>query len=222
MSDPPSEPSDQASSPLAAAAVTGPPLPGGPSARHWPQFDREDLLRAQAGDPQALGRFFDHYFDRIFSVVQRFAADLEMAQDLTQEIFLKIRRHLGRLDLERDPAPWLYTIAVNACHDHRRSTWWRMSRNSVPLDHGSVELELSSQNRNPERLVLAAEVERRIHAAIRRLAPALRMSIILHDFEGLAHDQIAQITRIGHAAARKRHSRAILALAKLLKEGEVT
>ena len=191
----------------------------GPSAGHWPAFNREELKRAQAGDAEALGRFFDHHFDRIFSLVHRFVGSMDAAQDITQDIFLKVRRHISRLDIENDPAPWLYTVAVNACRDHRRSAWWRMSRLSVPLDYDPDTPELSSHAANPEQVLAVAEEERRVQAAIRQLAPALRMSVVLHDFEGLSHDQIARVTGTSHSAARKRHSRALRALAGLLGEG---
>lgn len=191
----------------------------GPSAGYWPAFNPEDLKRAQAGDAEAIGRFFDHYFDRIFSVVHRFVGSVDAAQDITQNIFLKVRRHISRLDVENDPAPWLYTVAVNACRDHRRSAWWRMSRNSVPLDHVPDALELSSHAGDPEQVLLVAEEERRVQAAIQRLSPDLRMSVVLHDFEGLPHDQIARVTGTSYAAARKRHSRALRALAGQLGPG---
>ena len=168
---------------------------------------------------EALGSFFDHHFDRIFAVARRFTGSTEAAQDITQDIFLKVRRHISRLDIENDPAPWLYTVTVNTCRDYRRSAWWRMSRQSVALDHDSDTLELSSTAANPEQALVVAEEERRVQAAIRRLSPDLRMSVVLHDFEGLPHVQIARVTGTSHTAARKRHSRALRALADLLGEG---
>lgn len=215
---PPPPDVDGGSSPATAGSIDGPTVDYGPAAGYWPPFDPTDLKRAQAGDSRALGRFFDHYCDRIFSVVYRFTGSLDLAKDLTQNIFFKVRRHLGRLDLERDLAPWLYTVTVNACHDHRRSAWWRMSRHSVPLDHRGIGAALSNDDSNPERAVMAAEDERRIQWAIGRLPPELRVSVILHDFEGLGHEAIAGILHISHSAARKRHSRALRALAGLLKE----
>lgn len=214
-----SPPSDVAGPrPIPDAAGDGPATRSGSGAAHWPGFDRDQLKRVRSGDPDALGRFFDHYCDRIFAVVYRFTGSVEDGEDLTQEIFFKLRRHIGRLDLERDPGPWLYTVAVNACHDHRRSSGWRMSYRSVPLDHASIGSELSSHASNPENAALAAENERLVQSAIGRLAPDLRMSVILHDFEELPHEQIAAILGIRHGAARKRHSRALAALAALLKE----
>jgi len=186
---------------------------------HAPPFDREELRRAQAGDAEALGRFFDRHFDRIFSVVQRLVGSADAAQDITQDIFLKVRRHIGRLDIEHDPAPWLFTVAVNVCRDHRRSAWWRLSQRGMRLDLDHEEKGLSSDAPSPEQELVAAEDERRVQAAVLRLPLDLRLSVILHDFEGIPHEQIAQIVGIGHAAARKRHSRALRALADLLEEG---
>jgi RNA polymerase sigma-70 factor (ECF subfamily) len=217
---PPYDPGGPSPLPAAAPAVAGAPSPGRPPTAYWPEFDREELLRAQAGDPRALGRLFDHYFDRVFSVAHRFTGNREAAEDIVQDVFIKLRRHLGRLQLDRDLAPWLYTVAVHACHDQRRSSWWRMWGRSLPLDHPVVAPALSSHDGDPAHAMLIAEEERRVQAAIGRLAPELRTSVILHDLEGLPHDQIAAITGISHAAARKRHSRALLTLARLLREHE--
>src|SRR5262249_54930682 len=162
-----------------------------------------------------LGRFFDHHFDRIFSVVQRLVGSMDAAEDITQDVFLRLRRHIGRLDIEHDPAPWLFTVAINACRDHRRSAWWRAWRRSVPLDADPDAPALCSDAPNPEQALVAAEEERRVQAAILRLPPDLRSSVILHDFDGLPHEQVAQVAGISHVAARKRHSRALRALAEI-------
>lgn len=189
------------------------------AARGWPAFDLDDLKRARSDDPNALGRLFDHYFDRVYSVAHRLVGAPESAQDITQEVFLKVRRHLGRLDITTDLAPWIYTVTVNTCRDHLRSFSWRLSRRSVPIDAHSDLPELSSHSGNPEQALLAAEENARVQAAIQRLPLQLRTSVVLHDFEGLPHEQIARVTGTSHAAARKRHSRALRILADLLGEG---
>ena len=196
------------------SAVSGEPVAG-----HWPVFGSEQLKQVQAGDEQALGSFFDHYFDRIFAVVQRFVGHHETAEDITQNIFFKVRRHIGRLDIERDPAPWLYTVAVNACRDYQRSTWWRLWRHSVRIDSAPGGPELISRQDDPEQALAVTRNEHRVQSAVQQLPGDLRVSVILHDFEGLPHEQIAQIVGISHAAARKRHSRALRSLATLLREG---
>ena len=107
------------------------------------------IARAKHGDQEALGEFFDHYADRLFAVVHRFVGGREEAQDLTQEIFLKVRRNIGRLDISRDPAPWLFTVALNTCRDHVRSAATRARHRSVPLDHETVKSQLSDGAADP-------------------------------------------------------------------------
>ena len=201
-----------------ASARSGPAIPGEPTAGHWPRFESLDLDRAQAGDSEALGRFFDHYFGPLYSVILRFVGHREIAEDITQGVFLKIRRHISRLDTRRDPAPWLYTVAVNACRDHQRSAWWRAGRRSVPIESALDVSELIDDAGNPERAFEATRDARRVQIAISKLPADLRMSVILHDFEGLPQEKIAQVTGITHVAARKRHSRALRSLALLLAE----
>lgn len=188
-------------------------------APHWSALDRDVLRLARAGEGEALGKFFDHYLERIFSVVWRFTGSTEEAQDLTQEVFLKVRRGIARLDLGRDPAPWLITVALNVCRDHRRSAEWRRAQRSVPLDPRSDRIELADEDANPERAFAAAEERRRVQEAVLRLPPDQFMSVILHDFEGLPHERVAELAGIEHAAARKRHSRSLSLLRGLLSEG---
>lgn len=215
---PPADAAYPGSIPEPAETKGGSPVMSGGSAGHWPAFSPEDLRRAQAGDEEALGRFFDHHFDRIFAVVLRFEGIRDIAEDITQDIFLKVRRHIARLDIQRDPAPWLYTVTVNACRDHHRSAWRRIWRRSVRVDAAPELPDLASEADDPQLAFITAEDEQRVQVAVRQLPLDLRMSVILHDFEGLPHDQIAQVTGTSHAAARKRHSRALRSLAVLLAE----
>ena len=185
----------------------------------WAAIDSETLQRAKAGDSQALGRFFDHYVDRIYAVARRFVGSGHEAQDLTQEIFLRLRRHLGQLDLDRDPAPWLFTVTINVCRDHLRTPAWRHAKSSVSLNGDIDQLGLLDEQADPQHVFAAAEERRRVREAILKLPPDQFMSVILHDFEGLPHERIAGIAGIEHVAARKRHSRALRALERLLGGG---
>jgi RNA polymerase sigma-70 factor (ECF subfamily) len=169
-------------------------------------------------DPDALAAFFERYFDRVFGLVYRLMGDRPLAEDVTQEVFLKVHRAADRIDPGRDPAPWLMTIAHNACRDVWRSSAHRMSRRAASLDaHAPLAATLAAAVRDPEEEALATERERLVQAAIDRLPEPLRASVLMHDYEGLGHEQIAEIVGIRHAAARKRYSRAIAALATLLK-----
>lgn len=184
----------------------------------WPEFPRDDFERVRAGDTHALGMFFDHYFPRVFATVYRLVGERALAEDITQNVFMKLQRTLAKVDGSRNLAPWLFTVCINACRDHWRSSWWRMARNSVPLSDPAIADLLRAKSGDPEEAALACERDQRVQAALLRLSPPLRMSVVLHDCDGLGHEEIARITGVSHAAARKRHSRALSMLAELLRE----
>src|SRR5262245_36283784 len=178
-----------------------------------------ELERVRLRDPEALAAFFERYFDRVYGLIYRLLGDRAQAEDVTQEVFLKVHRAADRIDPMRDPMPWLMTIAHNACRDLWRSNAWKLTRRSASLDGDSPLAETLSRGTNdPERDLLASERERLVQAALRQLPEPLRVAILLHDYQGLGHDEIAAITGVQHAAVRKRYSRALAALGRLLKD----
>jgi RNA polymerase sigma-70 factor (ECF subfamily) len=177
------------------------------------------LERVRARDPEALAAFFERYFDHVFGLAYRLLGDRAAAEDVTQEVFLKVHRAAPRLDASRDPAPWLTAIAVNACRDVWRSGAYRMGRRSDSID-GSADVadRLPGREGNPESLVLSREREALVRAAIDQLPEHLREAVLLYEYQGLNHQQIADALGIHHAAARKRYSRALEVLGRLLRE----
>jgi len=110
-------------------------------------------------------------------------------------------------------------ITTNACRDVWRSGAYRMTRSSQPVEEdleGAPALTLGTND--PEDHALASERERLVQDAIRRLPESLRVPVVLHDYQGLSHEEIAGMLGIQHAAARKRYSRALAVLGGLLKE----
>ena len=179
---------------------------------------RDELERVRAGEPEALGAFFERYFDHVFGLVYRLLGERSLAEDVTQEVFLKVHRAVHRLDVTRDPAPWLTAIAYNACRDLWRSSNYRVGRRSATLDDPAIGVQLASRAADPERQLLAAERERLVQEAISRLPEPLRTAVVLYDYQGLSHQEVARLTGINHAAARKRYSRALASLGSMLKE----
>ena len=173
------------------------------------------LERTRAGDPKALGEFFDLVFDHVFSLVYRLLGERATAEDVTIEIFVKVQNSIDRLDPQRDPMPWLHAIAVNACKDYWRSHAHRMRRASVPLDHAAA-LFLVSRTDDPAERAESAERDQLVQQAISRLPETLRVAVVLHDYEGLGHEEIARLCGVGYAAMRKRYSRALEELKVLL------
>ena len=189
------------------------------AAREGCPLTRADLERMRERDPQAMAAFFEAYFDRIYGLVYRLLGDRPAAEDMTQEVFLKVHRAAHQLDPSRDPGPWITAIAYNACRDLWRSGAYRLSRRSGSIEGDPVTAgRLTVVGNEPERDLLARERRDLVLEAIQRLPEPLREAVVLYDYQGLSHQEIADLTGINHAAARKRYSRALTALGKLLRE----
>jgi RNA polymerase sigma-70 factor (ECF subfamily) len=183
-----------------------------------PPLDPAVLERVRGRDPEALGQLFERYFDAVYALAYRLLGERPAAEDAASEVFLKVYRAAHQLDPGRDPAPWLMTIATNVCRDLWRSGAYRMSRHvASSLDDPAVEARLTSNAGEPERDALDSERDQMVHDALRQLPPQLREAVVLHDWQGMSHLEVAATLGLGHAAARKRYSRALAALAKLLE-----
>lgn len=180
------------------------PGPGSP--------ERELLERVRTRDPEALGLFYERYLELVFGLAWRMLGERVLAEDAASDVFLKVHRAADRLDPSRDPAPWLVTITTNVCRDLWRSSAYRMSRRAADVDDPASAAVLSTGRNDPEQDALGAERERLVQAALLELPEPLRTSIVLHDYQGLDHRQVAEVLHIAHDAARKRYSRALDAL----------
>jgi RNA polymerase sigma-70 factor (ECF subfamily) len=186
--------------------------------RSFPPIDRSIVERVRRREREALGQFFEHYFDRVFGLALRLLGQRMAAQDATQEVFFKALRASEQLDPERDPAPWLITITLNTCRSFWRSSTHRMAKRSVPLGPGTdPHLEIPDASRNPAELAAASEREMIVQEAIQTLHEKSREVIILRDYQGLDHKEISRILGMTQDAVRKRYSRALAELARLLK-----
>jgi RNA polymerase sigma-70 factor (ECF subfamily) len=179
---------------------------------------RELLERVRTRDPEALGAFYDRHVERVFGLALRLLGDRTLAEDITSEVFLKVHRAAEQLDPGRDPAPWLAAITANACRDLWRSGAYRMRRKSDSIeDTAGLSERLTRGGDEPDRELIARERERLVQQAILDLPEPLRLAVVLHDYEGLDHLEVARLTGIEHAAARKRYSRALAALGERLR-----
>jgi RNA polymerase sigma-70 factor (ECF subfamily) len=201
----------------------GTPDPGAPvGGAHHGGGERpspEELEKVRSRDREALGRFFDRYFDRIHGLACRLLGDRPAAEDVAQEVFLKVYRACDRLDPARDPWPWLVAITCNACREHWRGRHVRASARAVPLE------DVVEREADPEAVDdPAASVDRgrraeRVQRALAELPPPLREVVVLHDWRGHSHQEIAEMLGATYVAIRKRYSRALAALGTRLREG---
>lgn len=189
-----------------------------PEDRTIPPPPRDLLECVTQRDPEALGNLFDHYFDVLFGLAFRLLGNRQAAEDATQDIFLKIHRGAPRLDPARDPAPWLVTIAVNTCRSVHRSGAQKMSTQAVTLDASTdFRSELTDDGPDPAESREKGDREAAVQAALMQLPEGLREIILLRDYQGLGHKEIAEVLGVGHDAVRKRYSRALQQLAEALQ-----
>jgi RNA polymerase sigma-70 factor (ECF subfamily) len=169
----------------------------------WPS-DGALVARVLEGDLEAFGVILARYQGRVYSIAANFAANSDDASDLAQDIFLKVYRSLGGFRGQAAFSTWLYRIAVNACVDYTRR---RRQATFVPLDD---ELALSEYDHGPgpedaaQRRQLRAELAR----AIGGLSTKLRVALILHDVEGLTHEEISRIVGCSVGTTKSRLFRA--------------
>lgn len=182
-------------------------------------FSIEMLQRVKARDPEALEALFETYFDRIYGLAYRLMGNRAAAEDVVQDVFLKVYRAAHQLDSNRDPGPWLGTVTYNVCRDFWRSRGHQLQKRSASMDeHPALAAMLSDPAKDPEQVTAMLERERKVQEAINELPPDLREVVVLRDYRGMSHEEVAAQVGASYAAVRKRYSRALARLGKALKD----
>lgn len=171
-----------------------------------PTLDAATLDGCRRGDPQAQRSLFERYRDRVYSVALHFLrGDEAGAQDVTQEVFVKVFRTITSFREDARLSTWLYRIVANTCHDELRKRKRLLYLGDVPPGfHPSVDAE--------EPTGVGEEVAK----AIKRLSPKLRMAVLLRYYEDLSYDEIAHALNVTTGTIASRLNRAHAALAKEL------
>jgi RNA polymerase sigma-70 factor (ECF subfamily) len=182
-------------------------------------LSRSTLEAVRRRDRGALGELFDAHFERLFSFVCRCLGDRSAAQEVTQDLFLKVYKAAHQIDPKRDPGPWLMTIAHNACREYWRRRRRRVEGHAQSLDADAGLKETMVNGRpDPERATLSSQRETLIQGALMELSEPLRSVVVLYDIEGMTHKEIATLLGTSPAAVRKRYSRALSQLRGRLQD----
>lgn len=178
--------------------------------------DRALLLGVSRREPAALEKFFDLYYDRIFAHVARLLQDQHQAEDLTHEIFLHLNKTLDRLDPDRDPTGWVFTVATNCVRDHWRSRGHKDTTRSVGLETEHLEV-LADDSMDAEQQLAQRQERDIVRHALLELPDRDREVILLRDYENLDTADVAMIIGAKPDAIRQRHSRAVTRLGEIYK-----
>jgi len=168
------------------------------------QRAEEELLvaRCRAGDRAAMRVVYEKFKRRVFTLVWRIAGEQE-AEELTQEVFLKAFRGVDRFRGEAQLGTWLYRLAVNAALSH-------VSRSKARTKAPESLLEVMPAPTAPAIVDGDPRVRRRIEAALAELPPGYRAVLVLHDIDGLQHEEIAEVLgcRVGTSKSQLHKARA--------------
>jgi RNA polymerase sigma-70 factor (ECF subfamily) len=180
------------------------------------------LKAAQRGDVGAFNTLVLTYQRQLFNICYRTLGNAEDAADATQEAFLGAYRGIAAFRGAADGFfPWLLRIAVNTCYDLLRR---RKRRPGVSLDALGRAAEeepglagrLRDTSPGPEQQALSSETARGIEAALARLSPDHRLTVVLCDVQGLSYGEAAQVMAVELGTVKSRLSRARAQLRELL------
>ena len=155
--------------------------------------DAQIVRQVLRGKREAFSVLVERYQKPIFNFIYRFYGNYELAQELTQETFLRCYQFLKSYDQERKFSTWLYTVARNLCIDELKR---RRSAREVPLDDvlpaiDAREVE-GAADRNAQIQCIRREEDFKLLEALQELPPAARTVLLLHYFQGLSYQEIGE------------------------------
>jgi RNA polymerase sigma-70 factor (ECF subfamily) len=182
------------------------------------QTDTNDLIAAHlAGDERAFTRLVTRYQPRLVNFITRMIQDRDRAEDLVQEAFLRVYRHLNRFDRTRKFSTWVYTIAANLARNELRN------RKRSPLvlyqtlesaDPAGLPVEFEDPDNRPDVLYHRRHLQELVDAAVVRLGETHRTVFVMRELEGRSYEEIAETTRTNLGTVKSRLNRARSAFAE--------
>jgi RNA polymerase sigma-70 factor (ECF subfamily) len=171
---------------------------------------REQALvrRAQAGDRDAFEQLYRENVGRVYAVCMRIACDTSVAEEITQDAFVRAWQRLDSFRGESAFASWMYTLAVNLALTERRTRKRREGRVTATDDPGAFEEPPAAHGPEP-----GMDLER----ALAKLPPGARSVFVLHDVQGHRHDEIAAMTGVATGTSKAQLHRARRLLREALR-----
>jgi len=179
--------------------------------------DAELVRRCRGGDNVAWEGIVRTYTRRVYNLCYRFTGQRQEAEDLTQEVFLRVFRTLDSYDAAQGSfGVWLHRVGRNLLIDYYRAT--RKQRLTVSLEDELPHLEERPAAAPPsDRTVALGELSHMLQQALTRLSPELREAVILRDLQGLEYREISDVLGIPEGTVKSRINRGRAELGRLLK-----
>jgi RNA polymerase sigma-70 factor (ECF subfamily) len=181
--------------------------------------DRSLTARCLNGDETAWEDLVRLHTRQVYGLCFRFTGSGAEAQDLTQEVFLRVFRTLRTFRVaEGSFAAWLARVTRNLLIDHYRRTRQERVTDSIEDQLPMLEGAGASASTRPDRALAGREAGEILQATLQRLSPELREAVILRDLQEMEYREIAQVLAIPEGTVKSRISRGRAELARLLRK----
>ena len=154
---------------------------------------------------------------RVYNLCYRFTGNSAAAEDLSQDVFLRVYRTLGSYEPAYGAfATWLTSVTRNLLVDHYRRT--KRDRVTDSIDEAPQAAEVQSGERTPHQQAEAKELSVKVQTGLAKLSPELREAVILRDLQGMEYSEIRTVLQIPEGTVKSRINRGRIELAKILRE----
>lgn len=171
-------------------------------------INERTIEACQRGDPDAFRDLFETYKDRVYSIaLYFFDGDEATAQDITQQVFLKLMTRVQQFENRSQFSTWLYRLVTNECLDRKRALRRELGGRTPEFPNCGIPVC------DP---LIQHEVEASVRAAVGGLKPKLRIAILLKYFEDLSYEEIAQVLGCSRGTVASRLNRGHRILARKL------
>lgn len=186
------------------------------------QLDDTGLVNAYLdGETRSFDVLVERYQTRLLNFVYRIVGDRERAEDLVQEVFVRVYRHLGRFDRSKKFSTWIYTIASNLAKNELRNR----SRNPLVLFTSMTKgwedeerpLEFEDPSSRPDDLFRKRHVRELVETSVAQLPTHHREVFMLREIEGRSYEEIAEITHCNLGTVKSRLNRARNSFAEIIE-----
>ncbi|MDX2182048.1 MAG: sigma-70 family RNA polymerase sigma factor [Bryobacteraceae bacterium] len=177
----------------------------------------------RAGEEDAYETLIQRFQHPVYNLIARLLDDPDDAPDVLQEVFLKVFRKVGTFRRQSSLKTWIYRIAVNEAHNHRRF-FSRHRKREIGLDcagetPGAIEFAVD-HSRSAYDLVCDRETQECLEKALAKINPVFRAAVILRDIDELSYDEIAEVLETNLGTVKSRILRGREALRRALNQTE--
>ncbi len=173
------------------------------------------IERCLAGDQVAWEEIVRLHRRKVFNIAYKFVGKHDLAEDLTQDIFLKLYRSLDTFDRRANFQTWLISVSRNLCIDHYRSV--RKERETINRDVDASTLTPVSRDRSAYAQLELRDRVQLLRAALDMLPPTLRTAVLMRDIQELTYQEIADRLNVPEGTVKSRINRGRTELARQIQ-----